>query len=505
MKRSFFFLLAIAMTNLSSAQDISDALLFSMDNTQGTARFNAMGGAFTALGGDLSAIGVNPASSAVTFYNSTAFSFIFQDVKNDATYFGTPARSSESDFDISQAGASFIVYDNPGTKGVQKVTLGFNYNMMANHDNRLFINGVGNNTIADFFLNSAQGIPLSDLELQQGESISFLYGFLGNTQGTRAQNAFLGYQGFVIDPVGDDPNTDQYVSNVAPGSFNQAYEMITRGYNGKYSFNASMQVNDRFYLGLNLNSNVIDYWETNFLNETNSNEGSTTTRIGFENTLSVLGFGFSAQFGAIVKLTNSLRMGITYDTPTWYNISEETTQYLSTNRIEDGSNLSTVVNPLIVNIFPDYDFNSPGKFGAGLAYVFGQSGLISFDYGYRDYSNMKFKPEYDASFSNLNSLISSSLQGASTFRIGGEYRISGLSLRGGYVYEDSPYKNDLFMGALNAYSLGLGYSHGIYYFDASYSWSERDRLEQLYATGLTDTAMVTTKNQNWIFTLGFNL
>lgn len=503
MKRALFFLSVIAMTTNSQAQDISDALLFSTNDILGTARFNAMGGSFTALGGDLSAVGINPASSAVFVYNTTAFSFVFDDVRNDATYFGSTARSSESDFDITQAGATFIVYESPGSKGVQKVTLGFNYNMMANHDNRLFINGNGNNTIADFFLNAAQGIPVEDLELQSGESISFLYGYLGNTQGTRAQNAFLGYQGYIIDPV--ENTNGQYISNVGPGRFNQGYELISRGYNGKYSFNASMQLNDRFYLGLNLNSDVIDYWETNFLNETNSNNGGRVSRIGFENTLSVLGYGFSAQFGAIVKLTPSLRAGITYDTPTWYNISEETTQYLATTRREGGSNVSTVVNPAIVNIFPSYDFNSPGRFGAGLAYIFGQSGLLSFDYSYRDFSNMKFKPEYDVTFSNLNSAISSNMQGASTFRLGGEYRFSGLSLRGGYIYQDSPYKDSSLMSARNTYSFGLGYSFGTYYFDASYSWANKDRMEQMYSSGLTDRAMVETLDQHLIFTLGFNL
>jgi len=505
MKRSLFFLLVIGMTGLNQAQDISDALLYSASDILGTARYNALGGSFSALGGDLSAIGTNPAASAVFMYNTTAFTFVFDEVKNDATYFGTTARSSESDFDISQAGATFIVYGNPGTKGVQKVTIGFNYNMMANHDNRLFFNGNGDSTVADLFLNAAQGIPLQDLELQQGETISFLYGYLGNTQGTRAQNAFLGYQGYIIDPVEDSSNNTQYVSNVASGRFNQSYEKITRGYNGKYSFNASMQVNDRFYLGLNLNSDIIDYWETSFLNETNSNNGSSVSRIGFENTLSSRGYGFSAQFGAIVKLTNSLRMGLSYDTPTWYNIYEETTQYLATTRQENGSSISAVVNPAIINIFPRYDFNSPGRFGAGLAYVFGQSGLLSFDYSYRDYSNMKFKPEYDASFSNLNSAISSTMQGASTFRLGGEYRFKGLSFRGGYVYEDSPYKDDSLMSARNTYSFGLGYSFGTYYFDATYSWADRDRMEQLYNTGLTDSALVSTRDQHFMFTLGFNL
>ena len=41
------------------------ALLFSKENNSGTARFNAMSGAFGALGGDVSAIKINPAGAAI--------------------------------------------------------------------------------------------------------------------------------------------------------------------------------------------------------------------------------------------------------------------------------------------------------------------------------------------------------------------------------------------------------------------------------------------------------
>ena len=57
------------------SQNISDALNYSSNSYQGTARFNSMGGAFGALGGDLSAIAINPASSAIL--NDGHFSLSF--------------------------------------------------------------------------------------------------------------------------------------------------------------------------------------------------------------------------------------------------------------------------------------------------------------------------------------------------------------------------------------------------------------------------------------------
>ena len=75
----------------------------------------------------------------------------------------------------------------------------------------------------------------------------------------------------------------------------------------------------------------MNYRKSTFLNETNNNAGSSVNYVGFQNDLYGYGGGFSAQFGAIAKVTNHLRLGITYDSPIWYNIYEETTQYIETS------------------------------------------------------------------------------------------------------------------------------------------------------------------------------
>src|SRR5699024_12559142 len=55
------------ISTLAWAQYADDAVLFSQDYTNGTARFKAMGNAQTALGGDLSAISGNP--TGLRFYS----------------------------------------------------------------------------------------------------------------------------------------------------------------------------------------------------------------------------------------------------------------------------------------------------------------------------------------------------------------------------------------------------------------------------------------------------
>ncbi len=506
MKRIIFLLITVFSLAVTNAQDITDGLRYATDDINGTARFNAMSGAFGALGGDLSAIAINPAGSAVFLRNSITVSLGVNDVENQALYFNSRTKGFDTDVNLNQAGAVFVFNNTNEGSSWKKFTIGLNYNSNKNYDDELFIKGTGNTSIGEFFLAQAQGISLDLLQLQGNETISDLYAYLGETQGAAAQNAFLGYQGFIIDPL--DPNDlegTQYVSNIAPGSFSQEYLHLGRGYNGKYTMNFAAQYTDDFFFGINLNSHIIDYDQSTYLFESNSNNGSTVNRVGFENNLSVVGSGFSAQIGAIAKLTENFRVGFTYDTPTWSVVSEETTQYLETQRTDNEMTISEFINPRVLNIYEDYDLRTPGKVSASAAYIFGKRGLISFDYSYKDYSQIQFSPKNDPFFSVTNTVIDNSLKAASTYRLGGEYRIDQLSLRGGLRYEESPYEDEVTVGDLNGFSLGVGYNFGNYTFDLSYARAEQSREQQLYTVGLTDRAAIDTISSNFIFTLGLNL
>ena len=88
-----------------------------------------------------------------------------------------------------------------------------------------------------------------------------------------------------------------------------------------------------------------------FLIEENENVDSTVNLVNFENQLFTKGEGFSLQLGTIIKLSDELRFGFSYASPTWLTLREETTQYLST--FNNAENNGFTVNPNIVNIFPE--------------------------------------------------------------------------------------------------------------------------------------------------------
>lgn len=503
MKKLYFLAILVLPYSNLTAQNITDALRYSTTQVNGSARFSALSGAFGPLGGDISSMGINPAGSSIFLENQVSVTFSILDIKNKASYNGTSSEGNDTDFNISNAGAVFIFNNWDESSNWNKFTIGINYNQTNNFENEQYITGTSPHSIGNFFLDAAQGIPLSLLQLQGGESISDLYAYLGETRGTDAQNAFLGYQGYILDPAEDNPNNTAYYINMGAGAFHQESYGISDGYMGQYTLNFSTQYLNTFYFGLNLNTHALDYRESSFVTETNTNNNSIIKRIGFENNLSVLGDGFSFQLGGIAKLDSSFRFSITYDSPTWYTISEETSQYLETSRIEDGVALTSIINPRIINVFRDYKLQTPSRISAGTAYVFGTNGLISFEYAYKNYSNIKFRPSNNPHFQSQNNTIDNLLKGSSSFKLGGEYRLNELSFRGGLSLEESPYKNSNAIGDKKGYSLGMGYNMGAYSIDFSYAKYIQDRTKDIFLEN--NQAQIEESQNLFLLSLAFNL
>jgi hypothetical protein len=506
MKKKFVLIFTLGIAATSFAQDFTDALRYSMDNIQGTARFRAMGGAFGALGGDFSAVSLNPAGSAVFVTSQAGFTLSMLNNKNETQYFNGFTSETDSKFDLNQGGAVFVFQNTNSNSGWSKFTLGIGYDKTGDFNNNWSAIGTNTRSIDRYFLAYADGRRLDEISVLPGETFSEAYRDIGQTFGFGHQQAFLGFESFIIDPVVDTDDNTSYVSNIAAGNFNQQNILNSRGYNGKFTFNFAGQYRDHLYIGANINTHFLNYERSTFFSETNNNQGSLVNSVQFENNLFTTGAGFSFQLGTILKLSDGMRLGFTYDSPTWFRINEETSQAIRTVRNDNGSNVSLIIDPNVINVYEAYNLKSPGRITASVAYVFGSSGLISFDFSRKDYSNAEFRPTSDSFFRTQNELIRRNLTVSNTLRVGGEYRIKQATLRGGYRFEGSPYSdNTTFMGDLNAYSLGFGYNFGNFKLDLAYEYTNRLFGEQLFSVGLTDQAFVDATNNNIFMTLTFNL
>lgn len=505
MKKYLLVLASACAVSGLQAQEISgsDALLYAQESLYGTARFRAMSGAFGALGGDFSAVSVNPAGSAIFNNSQIGFTLANYNKKNDSDYFGTRNSENYSSFDLDQFGGAFVFNSQSGSKW-RKFSIGAYYETTNNYDNDFHIAGINpTNSVDSYFLSYANGVGLPASAYEFDGFFEDQYAVLGDMGGFAAQQAFIGYQGFVINPAAD-ANSTTFISNVpAGGNYNQDFLMETRGYNGKVAINAAAQYGDNWFFGANLNGHFSDYLKWTSFYESNANNPDEGLQwFEFNNEVRTYGSGVSLQLGTIVKVAQGLRAGLSYDTPTWLWLNDELQQSFSFGDATGGT--SGFRSP--INVYETYRLRVPGKWTGSLAYVFGAHGLISVDYSIKDYANSHYGASGngdDSFYDLLNDEIENSMEMAGTLRIGGEVRASNWSFRGGYRFEQSPYKNDAVMGNLTGFSGGLGYNFGRTRLDLAYNYWERDYQQQFFVTGLTDAANLTTKSHNVSASLTF--
>ena len=203
--------------------------------------------------------------------------------------------------------------------------------------------------------------------------------------------------------------------------------------------------------------------------------------------------------GAIAKDTEAFRVGLAYESPTWLRLQDEITQSITFNT--DGTRDG--YNPGVTAVTDDYTIKSPSKYTGSLAYIFGKSGLISVDYALRNYGNTRYTGD---KYAAINTELSNTLDWAGELRIGGEYRIKAFSLRGGYRYQQTPYKNSGSVGGLTGATAGFGFAlGGGSRLDLAYSWYQRKTDTALFTPGLTDAARVNTTGNNIILSYTIDL
>ena len=504
MKNLILTLMGIASMASSYGQNISDALRYSTGTTEGTARFKSMSGAFGALGGDMSAVSMNPAGSAIFNLSHGSLTLSSLKVSNDVAYGSNTQALKDNSFDMNQIGSAFVFNNRDSESTWNKFVVSIFYEQLQSYDNQFFAAGTTQNSIGSYFTEYANGLRLDEITALPGENISQAYSGIGSEYGSSYQQAYLGYESFILEPADDTDNENTaYTSNIAAGDFYQEYSYASTGYNGKFSANLGFQYDKNIYFGINLNSHFLNYERSTYFYEENTNAGSTINQVDFENSLLTTGEGFSLQLGSIVKVNDFIRLGLTYDSPTWMRLREETTQYLYT--FEDATSLAAEVDPAVINVFPEYNLRTPAQITGSAAFIIGDTGLISVDFSRKDYSATEFRSNSGRDFSQQNSVISNTLKAANTVRIGGELRHKKFSYRGGYKMEQSPYKDTAAYGDLKGFSLGLGYDFGGSRLDLAYENSKREMDHQFFNAGNLDTARINRTNSNVSLTLSMSL
>ena len=481
MKKTLITIFLAAAAVSANAQTAYDALLFSENEYEGTARTMAMGNAFTALGGDLGAISINPAGSAVAKYSqftltpaltiSTATSQgVSPFTDGYLPYFERQMKSSRTRFGMPNFGLS-INWNTNRTSGLKNMSFGFIINRTATYDEDIYASGTNSTT-------SFMGSMAYDATVN---------GYLGSE--LNAENAYnympwkpvVGYQSGMISTFGG--YDDQFVGaseiiydngDVALGGpLQQSYGRQVTGGKNEYIFNIGANISDFVYLGANLGMTSINYDYNEYFREVAADPAD--FEIVFDNgnaiyfdemvykySYAATGNGYFAKFGAIVTPGHGLRIGAAIQTPVLNNITEYWQEAGETGYTDSRYNASAAS--------PEgrgsYTMVSPFRANFGLAYALGNLGVISADYEMCDYGQMKYKTtnmdrDY---FEAVNSEIKERFGLSHIIRAGAEVKpVSGLAIRAGYSAATSAELYDTWgeklpVSLTQNVSFGLGYS-----------------------------------------------
>jgi len=421
MKNTFLaMMLFIAYTTTAQTLGYNDiGVLFADQKINGTARYNAMSGAFGSLGGDISSMEINPAGAAIYLFSEFGLSLSSDEIKTTASYYNGTSFHEYSRSNLGQAGGVFV-FNNYGSNsnGWGKVAIGFNYSIANDFENLWSVSGNSN------------------------------------------------YPTWI-----DDPNDDtiQYLN-----SDEQYFENNTTGRNNKYTFSVASQFNDNLYIGAAMHTYDIDFYQQIFLEEYNYNQNNDVLEASLLQELLTYGDGISFNIGLISIPSDNIRFGIAYQSPVWYSLAEDYVDYDLEVYLSNTSELITDYSD--VSYF-DYKLRTPSKLTGSFGYIFDQFGLISIDYTYKNYRNIQLS---GGNFSGENQNFKNDLDSTGELRIGTEWRFNNVSLRGGYHQEKNPYKNAINSDDLKGYSLGAGLSFRGVKLDASYQNSNQTAPYDFY-------------------------
>ena len=496
MRYIIFIYILFFHLNINS-QNIYDAINYNFSNDLGNSRFTSMGGAFGALGGNLSAISTNPASGAVFELSRAGGSITLENNSMKSNYFNTNNETDRTN--IHYQGGMVYVFKNYGSGNLKKFAFGINVQSTNSFSSDLLITGRGDQSIDNFFLNNSLGLSISDLSVNSNESVTGVYRWLGNNYGYYAQQAFLGYQSYLLNYNDNDNNF--YSLAKYDNGVNITNEVFSRGFNNKISINLSGLVKDNFHFGFNVNIYEIDLTKDNIHYEDGFDEDSSVRYIDFRNYLYTRGGGLSLQLGMIYKLRN-IRIGVSYESPTWFKIEDELEQEIEVQTIDKITNeiYTDIVDPSIINVY-EYNYKAPSKLTLSLASIIKNMFILSFDFDNQNYSSSKFGTKNDETYKNLNLALKQNLTAVYNYRFGSEIRLNNLSIRGGFKHSNSPFNDSEIK--LNSKSFGIGFQFENSSLDVGFSSNNIKYNHQLFDSGLTNSAEI--NNSQFRTVISYNL
>ncbi len=487
MKRLSFIVIFFALLTIhAKAQSELDALRFSMISPGGTARFISTGGAFGALGGDFSTLSTNPAGIAI--YRGSEFtitpSLNYTNVQSD--FMGIQQEDIKYSFNLSNIGFVFAFNDPNALKesGWIGFQFGLGLNNLVNFNNRRTYEGFNTqNSLMSVFLDKANN--------QANFNAAYPEDYLDDFTTGLAWDTWL----LALDTLNNTFFIDM------PDNVMQRRVTNTSGSVRELNLSFGANYSNRLYLGASLGLPFVNFEEEyTFYEENSQNIDSELRSLEYGENLNTTGMGVNFKFGAIFRASDMIRLGAAVHTPTFYTLEDEWRTHMKSDLVSFGQKESR--SP--VSLF-QYELNTPLKLIGSLGLVFGTQGLLSAEYEYADYTEMRLRSSDDP-FTNENKKIQSNFQAQHNLKFGGELRFNPIVLRAGYAMHSNPYQDNINVLEKTTISGGIGIRERGYFVDFGYFISQySEDFHQYYNIDQTRTPVVNYDyaQQGFLMTVGF--
>ncbi len=478
--------IALLLTGSASifAQNEQDILRLSETSLSGNSRLESMAGSAGAMGGSPATVHINPATNALLSRSEYGFSSYLRFGGASTSHYDQSMQNGASSLRVANLSGVFTLKEKSGDWNY--LNIGFSFSNLNDWKSTKTFEGVNNeSSLLDYFFNQVLD--------NQGNNITGIdtdYPF----------GASLAWNTFLLDTF----NGYFFTANPSYGHL-QTNVIEEQGRQNETSFSFSANNKHRFYLGGAINIRSVNFNRTSaFTEEINANDTSTfLNSFTFEEELGTQGSGYNANFGLIYRPSEQFRIGLAYQTPTYYNLTDfwtsaMTSYYEGGQFFEDESYLGNF----------EYNMITPGKLTGSAAIMLGRRFAINGDLEFIDHgrgrllyngSRSIFNAENTATRQNFRSVINT--------RVGVEYRLSSYSIRAGYAHQPSIAQYDP-VGDRQTYAFGFGNNLENFFWDVALSYrTQGERSTFLYDPEVAYVAPSSFQQSNFRTTvsIGFRI
>jgi long-subunit fatty acid transport protein len=426
-----FISLGIVLTQTASAQYAEDALRFSQYGLGVGARSLGMGDAAVGLVNDYTSLFWNPAGLALERNYEFSIGLSNNALGNDASFFGSTVNATKNATNLNNLGFVYPIATSRGS-----LTFGFGFGRVSNFNNTVSFSGF--NPQSSIVESMA---PVTNLNGLSTDAVSSL---LDNN---------LAYQVYLADTA----NSGGFLYPIVTDSVGQSATVLEGGGLNHWSFGGAVEVAKDLMVGVSLNFVSGTYTYDRVYTEQDSkgiylNFPFDFNKFVYESTISSDLSGFNALFGLMLKKQGRYQIGIAVRTPTQFEINETFTDDGKSYFKNGDSYHQSYSNQT------KYRITSPLVLSGGISLQATDWLVLAGDAEYTDWTQMEFNTDNPDLIAE-NHFIATGMRPTTNLRGGAEVTFwnLGLKLRGGIVWNPSPYKGDPSSFDQLYYTAGVGY------------------------------------------------